>query len=44
MIAPDDEPQGWVQWRDGSWSPVFADGWTGEPKERADIAIDEGQE
>lgn len=29
MIDPD-EPQCWVQWDDGTWSPVYADGWTGE--------------
>ncbi|MBF6440207.1 hypothetical protein [Nocardia cyriacigeorgica] len=32
MTAPDEpEPQSWVQWSDGSWAPVYADGWTGEP-------------
>ncbi|WP_280201411.1 hypothetical protein [Nocardia cyriacigeorgica] len=30
MTDPD-EPQSWVQWSDGSWAPVYADGWTGDP-------------
>ncbi len=33
----DDEPQAWVQWDDGTWSPVYADGWTGEPVSLADL-------
>lgn len=33
----DDEPQAWVQWDDGTWSPVYADGWTGEPVSLADV-------
>ncbi|WP_280479757.1 hypothetical protein [Nocardia cyriacigeorgica] len=38
MTASDEpEPQSWVQWSDGSWAPVYADGWTGEPVTLAGI-------
>ncbi|MFE3446060.1 hypothetical protein ACFXNW_23785 [Nocardia sp. NPDC059180] len=30
-MAEEPEPQSWVQWSDGSWAPVYADGWTGDP-------------
>ncbi len=33
----DDEPQAWVQWDDGTWSPAYADGWTGEPVSLAEV-------
>ncbi|AVH24109.1 hypothetical protein [Nocardia cyriacigeorgica] len=38
MTAPGEpEPQSWVQWSDGSWAPVYADGWTGEPVRLTDM-------
>ncbi|TLF73237.1 hypothetical protein [Nocardia cyriacigeorgica] len=38
MRAPDEpEPQSWVQWADGSWAPVYADGWTGDPVRISEI-------
>ncbi|MBF6162077.1 hypothetical protein IU421_28120 [Nocardia cyriacigeorgica] len=38
MTAPEEpEPQSWVQWSDGSWAPVYADGWTGDPVRLADM-------
>ncbi|MFE3441652.1 hypothetical protein ACFXNW_01315 [Nocardia sp. NPDC059180] len=36
MTDPD-EPQSWVQWHDGTWAPVYADGWTGDPVSLADV-------
>ncbi|MBF6286909.1 hypothetical protein [Nocardia cyriacigeorgica] len=36
MTDPD-EPQSWVQWSDGTWAPVYADGWTGEPVSLSDV-------
>ncbi|MBF6416348.1 hypothetical protein [Nocardia cyriacigeorgica] len=38
MTAPEEpEPQSWVQWSDGSWAPVYADGWTGDPVRLTDM-------
>ncbi|NEW27230.1 hypothetical protein [Nocardia cyriacigeorgica] len=37
MTEPEDAPESWVQWDDGSWSPVYADGWTGDRVSLADV-------